>query len=638
MRFLTTTIFAMILSIAGMAQDASLSFTIEELMALDLDSLNKANISTVPLAKRVISADGQLHDSLSANTKIIYTPDGMHNIGGFIEEQEQFNLFNFTNWSYIDIFCWFGGPVIMPSRPWIEAAHTNGVKIIGCVFLAPNVYGGTEEEMMVLLEKDSVTGNFIAADKLKAISDYYGFDGWIMNFETNVSSAAGSLGLEFMQYFKSILDEGDELIWYDALTESGAVSWQNALTTANLPYAEASTGIFTNYWWNARRIEKSYETAIENQFDPYLVYSGADMWPGRSEQRAFSNYSWLDELHLNERVSQPLSSIALFAMNFTNRSDVGYSVFDTSAADYERFYDTEQTVFGGLDINPAKVDGEKEYKGLAHYIPTRTTVHQFPFETNFCTGHGFNRMVNGTIVEEDWHYLVHQDELPSWQFAQEGDSLDISIDYDFEDPYKKGNSIAYTAPKLLGGTMSNPLYSAEMFITGSAQVELVYKTQEGTAATHQLALYFASNPDKPFYYDLPTTNGKWDSTTVHLVNDHRYNTLTKIGVAISSKGGEVDYKFNIGQLFVGFATGIEEEKKTEYKVYPNPATDVITIENLGADLSTFQLINPLGQVVKQIQLTGSQKVIDVKDLDAGLFHYVIENNNGTIQEGKLMLL
>lgn len=615
------------------------SLSIAQLLAFDKDSawVSEDNISSTPLATRLVSQYGQLHDSLSASPKVLYCPDGMNNLANSTTEQEQFNLFNFTNWQYIDIFCWFGGTVQIPTKPWIDAAHRNGVKIIGCLFLAPNVYGGTEQNMADLLVKDA-DSNFIAAQKLREIADYYGFDGWIMNFETNVSSKMGSRGLEFMQYYKSLLDEGEELIWYDALLESGNVSWQNQFNSANAPFAKASTGMFTNYWWSKNKAINSNELSIEFEVDPFDVYMGADMWPNRNEQTAFTNYRWLDYLFLDARVSQPLHSMALFAMNFTMRNDVQFSSFDIDSSDYDSFYDTEQTIFGGLDVNPGRVDGAKEYKGLGNYIPTRTTINRYPFKSNFGTGHGLNKFENGQGNFDPWHFIGEQDILPSWQFAQVGDSLGMAIDYDFEEAYRGGNSIKYFSANLAAGEMVNPLYSAKLDVGYSTVIALVYKNLN-TNVDVDLALYFDKDISNAEYVNLEVSSGGvWDSIAVNL-SQYKGRTINKIGIRFNSNVAVADYQFNLGQLLINVDVSIEEEDQGLYEVYPNPSTDQVYIQINGLyQESAFSLFNNLGQLVLQKKLIGAKSNVSLSEFEEGVYHYSIDGQEGQEQKGKLILM
>lgn len=45
---------------------------------------------------------------------------------------------------------------------------------------------------------------------------------------------------------------GSQIIWYDSMTTSGYVQWQNNITPQNEIFFEAADGIFLNYWWNVR--------------------------------------------------------------------------------------------------------------------------------------------------------------------------------------------------------------------------------------------------------------------------------------------------------------------------------------------------------------------------------------------------
>jgi endo-beta-N-acetylglucosaminidase D len=138
-------------------------------------------IATVNLAPRFTNAATQFNPALSNDMKIAYLPDGMNNFGNYFGEQSQFNLYNFTHWAYIDKLVWFGGTasqtVQLPSSPWVNAAHKNGVKVFGNVFFAPTVFGGSTATLTNFLEQDG-GGNFIAVPKMMAIMHYYNFDGW----------------------------------------------------------------------------------------------------------------------------------------------------------------------------------------------------------------------------------------------------------------------------------------------------------------------------------------------------------------------------------------------------------------------------------------------------------------------------
>src|SRR5690606_10941715 len=74
-----------------------------------------------------------------------------------------------------------------PARPWVDVAHKNGVKVLGSVFLAVARWGGSADTVDALLKQDA-QGHFVMADKLFALADYYGFDGWLINQETDLTA------------------------------------------------------------------------------------------------------------------------------------------------------------------------------------------------------------------------------------------------------------------------------------------------------------------------------------------------------------------------------------------------------------------------------------------------------------------
>jgi hypothetical protein len=65
---------------------------------------------------------------------------------------------------------------------------------------------------------------------------------------------------------------------YDALTTSNNVSYQNGLSTSNLPFAEACGRILTNYCWDESKARNSKSIALQSAFPPERIYFGIDVW------------------------------------------------------------------------------------------------------------------------------------------------------------------------------------------------------------------------------------------------------------------------------------------------------------------------------------------------------------------------
>jgi photosystem II stability/assembly factor-like uncharacterized protein len=98
-------------------------------------------------------------------------------------------------------------------------------------------------------------------------------------------------------------------------------------------------------------------------------------------------------------------------------------------------------------------------------------------------------------------------------------------------------------------------------------------------------------------------------------------------VFVSTLQNNIILKLDISDLI----SGLHEIKFKQdlLSIYPNPATDKIHITNLGNEkLLTVTITDQLGRVIKQQSLHES-KIIDVKDLNRGIYIVEIVTKNGT---------
>ncbi|MGK0436510.1 MAG: hypothetical protein ACJAX0_000747 [Flavobacteriales bacterium] len=84
-------------------------------------------------------------------------------------------------------------------------------------------------------------------------------------------------------------------------------------------------------------------------------------------------------------------------------------------------------------------------------------------------------------------------------------------------------------------------------------------------------------------------------------------------------------------------TGIEQQLLSEIQVYPNPATDVLTID-LGAVTQTIQIqfIDAVGRVVKTESVTSSENQLDISDLNQGMYFISLSSADGVQRIEKLV--
>ncbi len=510
------------------------------------------NISTVPLAGRFAAPlDPQSRQDRQA--KVLYAPDGMNNFANYLQAQPQFNLYNFSNWQQIDILNWFAGTadltVQIPARPWVDTAHKNGVKVLGSVFLGIAQWGGSADTVEKLLEQDD-QGRFVIANQLVRIALYYGFDGWLVNQETDLTAVKDAqnqlvkgqkdpergrrLALklqEFMTYLTAIAPDGMEIHWYDAMVPDGRVRWQNELNAQNLPYLQQgkvgaagsetrADAIFLNYWWQAEMVQRSKQLAESLGLSRYQLYFGADLWPERDAQQAFKQSRWLHDLFVTDPQSgqtQAQASIALFAPNVNfnfagTQQQPAYSTFGTDPADVQRFYQTEQRLFVGDDGNLALTDHQTDataWPGLGAYLPAKSVLARLPFATHFNTGQGRFWFVQGKagaapfVSAESgagWTDISQQDFLPSWQFALLGQPDVVNAaraQYDFAQAWQGGSSLLLTLGK--AGQLQWPLYQFDVELPASARLTLRYQLSGIRAA--------GALPAKPLQLLLDTDRG-----------------------------------------------------------------------------------------------------------------------------------
>lgn len=462
---------ALLASAPEAAQGAPLSLSIDDLLRWTPDgaTADRGNVARVPIARRFIARPMRRDAAIDPKVRVLYAPDGMNDLGGQRGRQSRFNGYVFTHWPQIDTLAWFAGTadrgVNLPSRGWVEAAHRNGVEVIGTVFFAPVAWGGSPKTVASFLRRDA-QGHFPAAQQLVRIARFYGFDGWFVNAET--AGADGAAMIDFMAELRAAAPPGMTIHWYDALLPDGRVRWQNALTPANARFLQDGTrrtadAMFLNYDWTRTGLAEGAALAERLGRSRYDVFVGADLWPARDAQPAFRNSHWLDALR--ERPGGPaFGSIALFAPHF-NYSWPGdartprFSRFDRDAADVARFYDAERRLFAGDGRNPATAS-RSGWPGVSSLAPTRGLIPALPFTTSFNTGHGRVEARGGVIVGGPWHDMARQDALPTWQFATVG-TRQVVVDYDFDAPFEGGASLRL-APRAAGRRVEVPLYSLRL--------------------------------------------------------------------------------------------------------------------------------------------------------------------------------
>lgn len=172
---------------------------------------------------------------------------------------------------------------------------------------------------------------------------------------------------------------------------------------------------------------------------------------------------------------------------------------------------------------------------------------------------------------------------------------------------------------------------------------LLEAAPEGTTLSFDQAFNTQSGPDLHVYlsinFEAPTTPGNTNIDIGELISNNGAQSYTiPSNVAL----GDYNYvlihckSFNhwwggglLGEINCVSATDHPNEKAT--LIYPNPASDVITISLPGRDVQKITIMNFLGQVVMNQNISGQDEIqIDISKLNPGMYVLTGVNSSGEI--------
>ncbi|KAK3091343.1 hypothetical protein FSP39_019132 [Pinctada imbricata] len=184
--------------------------------------------------------------------------------------------YRFYHWQYIDMFIYFSHHfVTIPPSTWTNAAHRNGVQMLGTVITE---WQEGLQRCKTFLESESAYK--AVGDKLVSIATYYKFDGWLINIENPIQGEKLGNLHGFVKYLAEQMHDqlpGSTVLWYDSVIRTGELKWQDALNEKNKMFFDVCDGIFLNYNWNDEKLFNSLSMAkgVDRSID---VFVGIDVF------------------------------------------------------------------------------------------------------------------------------------------------------------------------------------------------------------------------------------------------------------------------------------------------------------------------------------------------------------------------
>ena len=549
------------------------AFTVDTLLSWEPtnDPDSDYSRSVVPLADRYTGFTVNDYANPDAKLMVCSLANSKHDATN-AQGQESFSSYAFNYWQYATSFVyWSGskrGQVVVPTGEFTDAAHTNGVPVMGTIFFD---WGGNS----------SVVENFVrnyrsVADKLIEVMEYYGFDGYFFNEETGVDyTTAGNLRsmIAYMRQQRPNMLIG----WYDSITDSGNLSYQDAVNGSNSGWVSAGVNeFFMNYNWTTQDVNTTVSTMQGLGKSQYEAFAGLDVQQNCMNTNFSSNYL------LNNSNKLKLS-LALYCPNST----MGLS------GDGADFHEVERQFYvNGGDPRSTSSSG---WAGMSRFFADHTTIISAPFVTNFNSGHGKAFYIDGVKSRDaEWSYQSVQDVMPTWTWIIDSNGQKLSGAYDFEDAYNGGSSIKFYGLLTANKPNNIMLYSTNLDINGSTNIAVTAKNDRGLM---KLVAYYGDSSTSSYAncqkatFALDASSGGWTTSNVSLASLSG-KKLYAIGFEIGGTSNVSDYQVNIGRLAVTdseAAAASASNARLEEIIYLDAYTAEARIKWNGNNASSYEI-------------------------------------------------
>ncbi|MEI8280204.1 MAG: T9SS type A sorting domain-containing protein [Bacteroidota bacterium] len=171
---------------------------------------------------------------------------------------------------------------------------------------------------------------------------------------------------------------------------------------------------------------------------------------------------------------------------------------------------------------------------------------------------------------------------------------------------------------------------------------LIYYNPKDTSNGYTGLLYYLTMYPNPNYIEwCPTQyNFKAGSYPINMQNcatsfnatfpyDEPYDTILRFTVINGVASGNY--------IPLNPRLGVNDIKENEFKLYPNPANEIIHIQFNKQENCTVSIINMMGQALLSEQCNGPSTTIPISDIPTGIYDVRIQIDNGTTSHQKIVI-
>ncbi len=553
-------------------------------MDWDLSAVTPEQVATVPRAARTAEPRPRMLVGFDVGNWAYWDDGDLHPQGSSATG----NVYNFSRWQYADSMYYYKHSMLaIPPTTWTNAAHRNGVSVIGTV---TGDCTGCADERVALAQAPG------AADKLEQIAEAYGFDGWLWDVESGPGgpSDVSQAEIDLMADLRSrTLPNGDPLqvTFYQAGTyslEAPSGPFSAFLASGEFQADYDPDGAVTHpkdtydtlaaEGLSGRRYDTYWASDVYYcELGTYYQCGGTNVpCPATGPDGLFNGTRCLDleALFANLHSIDPAGgtpngayqSLSIYAPNWTmfgglaNTTDPlpPRSVFQ--ATDAGLWIGTGGVGSGGYVLSGGECALRRpNVNAVAPMIEPRSPITSVPFVTRFNTGEGDAFTIRGrSPTNDDWNLLAAQDVLPTSPCPQ-GSALHPAIRY--HGAFDGGSALRVTGTTR-PGTRRVSLLESSVTIPDGAAVALTYRTSAGPAP--RMVTWVDGTAQVLPIGDSEARPGGWTRTWFLFPATTTGDELTRIGVMFGSGRGTRSLDAEIGEIAV-----------VDLDEFESPATPVV---------------------------------------------------------------
>lgn len=254
--------------------------------------------------------------------------------------------------------------------------------------------------------------------------------------------------------------------------------------------------------------------------------------------------------------------------------------------------------------------------------------------------------INAMIDSVSAHYNIDQSRIYATGFSM-GGFMSNRLACELNNRIAAIASVAGTVGGTLTCTPGQEVPVCHFHGTGDTQVGYgtagggVQNNTWGSNAPDWIAFWNSNNGCTNITLEGQFPNSASDGYSVEYVEYAGCNNTSRVvhykvndadHVWLFTPTNDIFYTVEIWKFFLGLSpdnlvpTGITETEISEIGVFPNPASDVLTIENIDSKILNVSVFNTNGQLVKEF--SSSTNNLDVSDLIFGVYQIMVATEKG----------